>query len=163
MESEFAAGFDDIDGCREVYRVALDVLLKRVHGANQADRHAVAVQVDEFKVLLAGIARDMAHQKRTSFTEHHATVAETRLFGTEGTINVWLWLKRLIHKGYVPLLQFCPDKHNPAYRFTLSSFAEFLVNHGETLEHRTSSISRRKLHNTAVTTESLKINITDPG
>eukprot|EP00397_Hematodinium_sp_SG-2012_P038323 GEMP01041677.1.p1 GENE.GEMP01041677.1~~GEMP01041677.1.p1 ORF type:complete len:411 (+),score=74.76 GEMP01041677.1:191-1423(+) len=121
-------GFDyDI---RDVYRVALDVLLKRVHGTNQADRHAVAVQVEEFKSLLGCIAMDMKNEVRNSFTEQDALFSEATISDSE-TPKVWFGLKRLVHKGYFPLLRYDHDKQSPVYRFACHSFAEFLAYDGE--------------------------------
>eukprot|EP00397_Hematodinium_sp_SG-2012_P000257 GEMP01000257.1.p1 GENE.GEMP01000257.1~~GEMP01000257.1.p1 ORF type:complete len:2389 (+),score=650.99 GEMP01000257.1:176-7342(+) len=118
---------------REVYRVALDALLKRVHGTNQADRHAVAVQVEEFKALLGCIAWNMNNESRNAFTEVDALRAEENIFDAEVEPAVWFGLKRLIHKGNVPLLQYVHNNkpRDQTYRFAFYSFSEFLAHEWE--------------------------------
>lgn len=125
---------------REVYRVALDVLLKRVQGNNQADRHAVAKQVEEFKALLEAIALKMRKDDRSTFTHQDAIRVEESSIevdeNEEEAPQVWARLKKLIEKGDVPLLQFVqtPQSKLGSYRFAFRSFMEFLAQEGEDRE-----------------------------
>lgn len=110
---------------REVYRVALDLLLRRFQSRRQADRHKMKDTVQKFKELLVLIAKQMPEASK-EFKEENVLPLLDKY---EIDLQVWKDLSEAIQKGRVPLVQTKPDcKDSRAVRFvfTYGSFQRFL-------------------------------------
>jgi hypothetical protein len=116
-ESELGTGF------REVYRVALDLLLRRFQSRQQADRHKMKEMVGKFKFLLEVIAIKMTQMGTKEFTEAQVLP----LLEIEGIeIQVWQELSAAILGGRVPLIRTEGQGGNVRFLFAYGSFQQFL-------------------------------------
>jgi len=112
---------------REVYKVALDLLLRRFQSRQQADRHKMKATVQKFKELLQLIAVKMTDEGKKEFTEHDVIPL---LREHNMAREVWTDLADAIRGGRVPLLQARweeGDGHTDRYIFAYGSFRDFLT------------------------------------
>jgi len=110
---------------REVYRVALDLLLRRFQARRQADRHKIKDTVQKFKELLVLIAVEMAPGTK-EFTEENVLPLLERY---DIDLQVWKDLSEAIREGRVPLLHAKTDSQDGNtvhFTFTYGSFQRFL-------------------------------------
>lgn len=109
----------------EVYRVTLDLLLRRFQSRKQADRHKIKSRVQKFKALLALLAFNLSIKQMKDFTESDVLpLLEQK--GME--ISVWGDICEAIQEGRMPLLHTCTNEGSGEVRFMFSytSFQQYL-------------------------------------
>jgi len=111
---------------REVYRVALDLMLRRFQSKQQADRHKLKETIQNFKELLELIAVDVSKSGRKEFTDD----SMMPLLARSGIdVQIWKDLSQAIAEGRVPLLQTrkaSDENGSVSYMFVYPSFQTYL-------------------------------------